>query len=291
MNPEKRLPAPPTSPSAQGKPGRRFGFNIGFYIALSILLLVTSVGWAQGSGWRWLTGGDLFGVRSFGQRIWIMGNVGTGLILHSTDGGQNWEIQPNITGMAFSYFSGAFTFLDQNNGWIVGGNNILRTRNGGQTWTFSPAPVNTQLRSIAVVDTMHIWASSDYGYTDSIFRTTDGGTTWQGSFVDYYINGMSFLDTLTGWAVSGIEKTTDGGVTWRHLSSPPQILCCIEMFDTLNGLIAGDPDTSYKTTDGWISWSPRHTGGRGNIRDISFQNVQSGLMAGSQGVFRTTDGG
>ena len=62
MNPKKRLPAPPTSPSAQGKPGRRFGF----YIALSILLLVTGAGWGQPNGWKWLTGGKLNGVKFMG---------------------------------------------------------------------------------------------------------------------------------------------------------------------------------------------------------------------------------
>ena len=71
MNPKIRLPAPPTSPSAQGKPGRRFGL----YIALSILLLVTGAGWGQPNGWKWLTGGKLNGVKFIGQHGWVVGEM------------------------------------------------------------------------------------------------------------------------------------------------------------------------------------------------------------------------
>jgi hypothetical protein len=76
VNPIKRLPALPASPSAQRKPGRRFGFNIGFYIALSILLLVTGAGWGQKKEWRWLTGGNLLDVKFVGQKGWIIGDDG-----------------------------------------------------------------------------------------------------------------------------------------------------------------------------------------------------------------------
>ena len=88
-------------------------------IALGLaLLLAPLAGWGQ-SEWRWLTGGNLKAVKFIGQKGWIIGDDGNqGIILHTTNGGDTWAIQPHNTGR--HYFWG-LSFCDSLNGIIVGG--------------------------------------------------------------------------------------------------------------------------------------------------------------------------
>ena len=74
---------------------------------------------------------------------WIVGTAGNypntnGIILKTTDGGENWTLQNNIgiTNYLFSVY-----FIDSNTGWAVGwyeGQNfagtIYKTTDGGTTW-------------------------------------------------------------------------------------------------------------------------------------------------------------
>ena len=56
---------------------------------------------------------------------WAVGGMGT--ILHTTDGGTNWNSQLSGT----SSFLYSVHFTDNNTGWAVGGHTILKTINGG----------------------------------------------------------------------------------------------------------------------------------------------------------------
>jgi photosystem II stability/assembly factor-like uncharacterized protein len=301
VNPIKRLPVPPTSPSAQGKDGRRFGFNIGFYIALSILLLVTGTGWGQGNGWKWLTGGYLKAVKFVGQQGWIIGDDGNqGIILHTTDGGNTWAIQPHNTGR--HYFNG-LVFVDSLNGWIAGGYQplgepgfLLRTRNGGQTWVIATAPVIPQFNAICFLDTTFGWLT---GNADSIFRTTDGGNTWNEAIANDFYAGIDFVGRLKGWATSGdfLASTTDGGVTWRDTllfgsgSSP-----YISMADSMEGWLVGLPTRAVHTVDGWRSWQNQAVASNAFLYNLTFPNASTGYIVGGENnvhatIIRTTDRG
>lgn len=60
---------------------------------------------------------------------WIVGNEG--IILHTSDGGTTWEIQPLIH---YPDLRDVF-FLDENEGWIVGkSGSIFHTTDGGDNW-------------------------------------------------------------------------------------------------------------------------------------------------------------
>jgi len=62
---------------------------------------------------------------------WAVGN--TGIILNTSDGGNNWVLQ--LSGTKEQLLS--VCFIDKYTGWAVGGNYqgvILKTTNGGQNW-------------------------------------------------------------------------------------------------------------------------------------------------------------
>ena len=147
-----RLPAPHASPSAQGKPGRRFGI----YIALSILLVVVGAGWGQGNGWKWLTGGYLRSIVMVGLDGWTVGYQG--MILHTSDGGISWEIQTSGTPRNLRDVS----FSGTKYGWAVGDSGcVIKTSNGGITWQVLPQPrpwVGYWVcYRVSTVDSMHAW--------------------------------------------------------------------------------------------------------------------------------------
>lgn len=167
-------------------------------IALGLgLLLALLTGWTQGSEWKWLTGGNLTKVKFVGQKGWIIGDDGNqGIILHTTNGGDTWAIQPHNTGR--HYFRG-LSVVDSLNGWIGGGllgsgepGFILRTRDGGQTWIEKYTRPGIHLNDIDYVDTLHGWFSGSSPGDDSIYRTTNGGITWQGFDPDTTINFRSY---------------------------------------------------------------------------------------------------
>jgi photosystem II stability/assembly factor-like uncharacterized protein len=95
-------------------------------------------------------------------------------------------------------------------------------------------------------------------FNSIIFRTTNGGETWDSisSFQDLYIYEMLFTDSLTGWitSYSGLYKTEDGGVT-LDLVFPGSYQS--EFFNEGEGvLLDGDsPFPFYNTDDGGDSWT------------------------------------
>ncbi len=299
MNPIKRLPAPPASPSAQRKPGRRFGlnvgFNIGFYITLSILLLVTGMGWGQTNGWHYLTGGLLLGVKNIGNNIFIVGRQG--LILCSTDKGDTWDIRESGTDRDLYGLS----FPDNLHGWAVGetfaAGSILRTTDGGISWSTQQNVLGTWFWGVCFVDTLHGWVC---GPIDTILKTTDGGATW--SKIRFYKQnhgtGIIFIDTLKGWAsteTDGVLKTTDGGQTWIAKPYPGIWLYGIDMLDSLRGWVAGT--RIIKTINGWDSSTTQFTP-PGCQYSISIGDTLTVWTAGGMGssarpatIIRTTDGG
>ena len=128
------------------------------------------------------------------------------------------------------------------------GQRLMRTEDGGSVWTdITPADAPEADFSVYFYDDSSGWISyrapagdlSGEAYT--IWRTTDGGTTWQRSAPmdlsdiaaeGVYPGNFFFLSPQVGWfrAVVGphgagqapltIYRTMDGGLTWQRLADP-----------------------------------------------------------------------
>jgi hypothetical protein len=66
----------------------------------------------------------------------------------------------------------------------------------------------------------YVWAC---GFDGFIIRSTNNGTTWQGSTLPspaYHIESIQFLNKQIGYTsgVEGIFKSTDGGATWFDIT-------------------------------------------------------------------------
>lgn len=165
------------------------------------------------------TTNDLYGAHFVDMNnFYLCGVFG---VTKTTDGGQSFtELSPG-------YFpSGTLrnmTFLDANNGYVVGTSSVKmsKTTNGGTTWTVDPLLPSTTYYDVEALSTNKIIVGGSTSAGANIRWTSDGGTSWNpvaaGTSIIY---SFAFLDTLIGFAGSGSGnsfKTTDGGVTWNPM--------------------------------------------------------------------------
>ncbi|MFZ0453479.1 MAG: YCF48-related protein [Ignavibacteriaceae bacterium] len=271
---------------------------------LTILIIIVSTGsafcqWVQQSS---PTQRDLLDVKFFENRSVI---VGDSVILTSTDSGETWSSQ---------YYNGYYikcAFQSKDTVWAIGftyppmKNAIIKSTDGGFNWeniSISDSNgIQGYCESIFFSDKMHGWIGGgvtihDTGY---IFRTIDGGQTWERTDIDSSdICALSFLDTLNGWAcslVKNIYKTTDGGKSWE-LNTAVDFDLRDLFFSTKDsgwavGGIAGQ-QVIAKTADGGANWDVNEKGGS-DLRKVWFTDSQNGWAVGgySLDILHTTNGG
>ncbi len=220
----------------------------------------------------------------------------SGMILHTTDGGNTWEFQSAGT---FSDVA-AIYFHDNNLGWascnnyqnVPYGTELLKTRDGGVHWEKTVYPVeNLFMTCILYLDSLNGWMG---GKPHALLRTHDGGATWTQAAIDtstlafFPVLNINFYNEQIGFAGGGmfdiagvVWRTTDGGNRWIAIDpiyAPADEVHALHIFDPLNVLGAGgDPDFGYgvgmiRTSDGGVSWSYSELGIQGNAYDIAFRN-------------------
>ena len=173
-------------------------------------------------------------------------------IYKTTDGGQAWALQ--FTNHNPKAFFDAFAFWDARAGIAmsdpVDGRFILiKTIDGGVTWKELPgnglpaalegeAAFAASGTCIAVQGKKNVWIGTGGAATARVFRSTDGGTTWNTATTPITagnassgIFSIAFKDARNGAIVGGDYKkeseagnnlatTTNGGATWTLAKGP-----------------------------------------------------------------------
>ena len=209
---------------------------------------------------------------------------------------------PTPTSAAEVFHLSEIHMLDAQNGWGVGTRGtqtnpeVARTTDGGMTWTsVTPPDAERAPDSHATaffLDDQHAWVTITaqpnpalVGAT--IFRTTDGGATWQGTEIDgsglmmefFYPGQIGFFDAQNGWFVVhlgvgmnhdyvAVATTADGGASWKYVVDPAKgnlWMSCQKndiwfrdaqnayAVGTCNGVMAGL--YFYVTPDGGETWN------------------------------------
>lgn len=131
----------------------------------------------------------------------------------------------------------SFLMNDATTGWMLTEQTVLRTSDGGRHWK-NVTPVRLQLSAKSVVvfhSAMLAWIAvpQETKATIQVWRTSDGGTTWQSSsLAASFPRAVAFVDALHGWLLIGkrdqqdvpaetiqVYRTGDGGKTWEQLQS------------------------------------------------------------------------
>jgi M6 family metalloprotease-like protein len=243
-------------------------------------------------------------------RNYIPLNKDTGFVVSSTclykttDGGNSWEKQFDVSTFDLNNYQ-LFqhgTFIDENNGWIVG-TNIYRTTDGGKSWKKQSKPTDKYLWSVSFFDVNYGVAVGSNGV---ILNTVDGGKTWKVSnngnvnLQFYRLWAVQLVDKNIGYAVgdNGTSlKTTDGGNTWIKLETGSIVMFNNLYFtDYLTGHIVGSggngPGVILRTTDGGITWQIQNNPTGEFLYGVHFIDKNNGIVCGTDGAIAlTSDGG
>ena len=154
-------------------------------------------------------------------------------VVFTRDGGNTWQSsQPLDTSVQLEFFTVTdLTFVDENTGWILahvgaGMNHdyiiIYRTDDGGETWqklldpfNDSPGLQSCQKNSIWFSDGEHGWLTGTCnGVAPGVllFKTTDGGSTWQKVVIPVPQGYEPLFDMETGYCGSLPMKSTEANV-------------------------------------------------------------------------------
>ncbi len=219
------------------------------------------------------------------------------------------------SGPLIAHFSSGQSFtvtyihmLDASTGWAIGGfgkgsdlsgDHVFKTADSGRTWTDVTPPQHlldesTRLTALGFFSSASsAWVT--YSRADSrpmpasvVWRTQDGGNTWQASqdldlssLTEYYMpSDLLFVGDQNGWFLSHVGAgmnhdyvalfhTQDGGQTWTRLLDPYNdggIQSCsktgLSFLDAQQGWLTGDCNgvapgvLLFRTTDSGSSWQP-----------------------------------
>src|SRR5207253_1255774 len=238
------------------------------------------------------------------DNVYYFGSTAGG-VWKTTDGGLNWkpifdktkDASPAIGAIAVSESDPNVVYVGTGEacirGNIVGGNGVHKSIDAGKTWKFvgladthaigrlAVHPKNPDIAFVAALG--HPFADNE---ERGIFRTQDGGKTWQK--VLYKDAQTGAIDVVfdpsnsnvlfaalwqarrTPWSLdsggvgSGLYRSRDGGTTWKELKGhglPEGILGRIGItvsaanFNRVWAVIEAEKGGIYRSTDGGDSWA------------------------------------
>jgi len=222
---------------------------------------------------------------------WFVGLEG--VILNTSDGGDNWSCQQSGTNENLW----EVTFYDADTGWAVGENgSLLRTTDGGLNWTATLFDTITgHIYSVAFEDGRNGWGVGEYG---TIVRTTDGGRRWarDSSGTDQVLRGVSFFGNVglaVGDAGTVLRTTKDTEWSdWSVQTISTDDLLAVTLVNSDTGWAVGENGAIWVTTDSGITWSVQNSGVSETLTDVVFADALTGIVVGSDGIIlSTSDGG
>jgi len=168
--------------------------------------------------------------------------------------------------------------LDEVYGWAVTEEHIIRTNDGGVTW-YNVTPGNLADAGYLVYtdffDANTAWVQfpdmNKYPNGGTLYRTVDGGLTWETFTTPFSGGSLHFVDANNGWMMAdlgvgagsmavSIFQTSDGGKTWeRTYTNDPNLA---EASDTLplggikNLILPLDAETAWV---GGVVYAPGQT--------------------------------
>jgi len=249
---------------------------------------------------------------------WVAGGknaMNGGVIFHTSDGGNNWELQSGDTESSDRAI-GHLRILNAKLGFAVqsasgGGHTLLRTTDG-KTW----APSGT----VAEHRLDYQFTSQDVGFYTSgeqIFRTRNGGRGWESVFrggVRVEVQGltrevpcqfwrMHFVNSNLGFALGRpmadgagivVARTEDGGTTWKLtvvLSGEAAQESALRFFDDNTGVLRTQNGKLFRTADGGQTWTGASGAAGGSKPEMEFADPQVGWMMRYRTMAYTTNGG
>ena len=170
-------------------------------------------------------------------------------LYRTTDAGQSWTL---ILNQHWGWTVSAVSFAVRDHGYVMRASmDFLYTHDGGNTWhtpslwDFSPADVE------AITDSICYVPRYSYQGPIGLWRTQDGGASWEELATPYYVSQFEFLDSLHGLAISADYSmyTSDAGATWSTVLLPTHPgINSVSVVDTAHAWACGDGGTLLRYT-------------------------------------------
>jgi photosystem II stability/assembly factor-like uncharacterized protein len=125
--------------------------------------------------------------------------------------------------------------IDERIGWGVTEKEIVRTDDGGVTW-YNVTPPDLAETGYSVftffLDENNAWLqiadNNNYPFGGFLYRTNDGGLTWQNFETPFSAGDIEFVDEDNGWILAdlgvgagsmavSVFQTNNGGATWNRV--------------------------------------------------------------------------
>lgn len=213
-------------------------------------------------------------------------------LVKTTNGGLTWS----VVGMTDI---GNFDFISENKLFGVGAaGRLYKSEDQGVTFTnYSYSATYDHFSDIHFPTPSVGYAITEWG---DIVKTTDAGNNWSlissGQFNRLF--SLWFTTPDIGYIASGnsIFKTNDGGITWNEMIvSDTGVFYYTELqfVNENTGFITSEYDgLIFRTDDAGVSWSVVYQNINDQpVRAIQFLNQDTGFVALSNSVLKTTDGG
>ena len=253
-------------------------YFVDFIFAVSLLFFIIASNFQDGrfKGWelQFLSVGNQINDVKFLDSLtgFAVTNLNSNIsyILKTTNAGNNWIINKTNT----NPFT-RIVFLNKNIGYCASWDTLFKTTNSGDNWNSIPVGIfGFWIDDIHILNEDTMWVAWGEGLTGGIFRTTDGGQSWNRQFYQYNENpdkiymvnkNLGFMSNFLSYT----GRTTNGGFNWS-ITNEDSTFTDIVFADSIIGYKAYA--NIKKTTNSGLNWftqlAPVVTGSIFNVKGI-----------------------
>lgn len=218
---------------------------------------------------------------------------GNNEMFRTTDGGATWQNVPGFFGGSWYHIR----FVDATTCFAGANGALAKSTDAGATWTeqslYPECPIIYGM-SFKDANTGFVCGYQISSGLAGLFKTTDGGQTWQlkheGSTNSVLYLSPTKLIADNGYDVIG---SVDGGERWFTLSTVSTGIQDIAKLDESTLVGVSEAGDIWRSTDAGSTWSERRVG-QGDLPDtwrVYFFDNLNGQVAGPNWILGTTDGG
>lgn len=192
-------------------------------------------------------------------------------------------------------------FVNEEIGFVAGGNDIFKTENGGDNWEIVHTDLDLVIYEdlLIIEDEKIIAVGYNFDSNQSVItKSSDNGTTWANVNVSNSssLNSVFFTSSNVGYCAGNggtILKTVDSGDNWQEQNTGTgTTLNSIYFVSDLVGIaVGGSPVSSIilKTQDGGNNWNQVNNPSSNNLQSVYFSNEETGYVVGWNGEIIKTE--
>lgn len=224
-----------------------------------------------------------------------------GDVLTTGDGGDSWKKQtaiPDSPSRGGSQNVSDIKFVSAANGVVGVGNQIYATADSGVSWSLAKTVLGPGLVHFEFISPTEGFA---FGNHSSVYKTIDGGTTWNeiasdGSTNNEDIVALSCTDATTCLASiasgSKILRTSNGGTTWSAVTPSTSAVFGVGYTSATHALAVGNAGITVVTEDSGATWTAVNSSAPGKFDSLHVDTPTSALLMGAAGALaRSQDSG